>query len=46
MILLTLDLPAWNNAGGLIVLPGLLLLIATAAAHLNPKRHNEQGEDQ
>lgn len=44
-MLLSLDIPTFTNAGGVIVLPALLLIVASAAGHIIRNRHNE-GEDQ
>lgn len=45
-MLLHLDVPVWTNSGGLIVLPALLLIVASAAGHLIRNRHTNQGGDQ
>ena len=42
MILLHLDVPMWTNAGGVIVLPALLLIAVTAASHLIRNRHHRE----
>ena len=41
-MILHLDVPTWTNAGGLIVLPALLLLIAALSGHLTRNRHTHQ----
>jgi hypothetical protein len=45
-VLLHLDLPSFTNAGGVLVLPALLLLAFAAAGHEFRSRHNNQGGDQ